>query len=87
MNQSNKLKKKSTNGIQFTVRLKKKEYAIERKIFTQQNHIVKRIGKVRIGKTTNNVGSNINLFRNKHVATKQNNVPQQKVITPSDDPT
>ena len=26
-------------------------------------------------------------IRNKHVATKQDNVPQQKVIKPSDDPT
>ena len=33
MNYYNKLKqKKSTNGIQFKVRLKKKEYEIERKI-------------------------------------------------------
>ena len=38
-------------------------------------------------KKTNNVGRNIIFFRNKHVATKQDNVPQQKVITPSDDPT
>ena len=77
MNYSNKLKqKKSTNGIQFKVRLKKKSKQQKEKYNNTTKNIVERTGKVRIGKTTNNVGSNIIVFRNKHVVTKQNNVPQ-----------
>ena len=84
--QQNK-KKINTNGIQFKLRLKKKEFEIERKILKKKKtNIVERIGIVRNSKKTNNVGSNKNLFRNKHVATKKDNVPQQKVVTPSDDP-
>ena len=77
MNYSNKLKqKKSTNGIQFKVRLKKKSKQQKGKYNNTTKNIVERTGKVRICKTRNNVGRNIIFFRNKHVVTKQNNVPQ-----------
>ena len=55
---------------------------------TKQQNIIERTGTLRKSKNTTNVGSNINNFyRSKHVATKKDNVPQQTVITPSDDPT
>ena len=55
---------------------------------TKQQNIIERTGIVRKSKKTTNVGSNINNFyRSKHVATKKDNVPQQTVMTPSDDPT
>ena len=85
--QQNKPKEKhKRDSIQITTKEKRVRNRKEN-IKTQQTNIVERTGIVRNSKKTNNVGSNINCFRNKHVATKQNNVSQQKVITPSDDQT
>ena len=55
---------------------------------TKTQNITERIGTVRKSKKTSNVESNTNKrYSSKHVATKKDNVPQQTVITPSDDPT
>ena len=59
--QQTKKKKYKRDSIQSTTKEKRVRNRKEN-IITQQNHIVKRIGKVRIGKTTNNVGSNIICF-------------------------
>ena len=54
----------------------------------QQQNILEWTGIVRNSKNTIHVCSNINQFcSTNHVETKHDNVPQQKVIKPSDDPT
>ena len=85
--QQNKIiEKHKRDSIQITT--KEKRVRNKKEIIkTQQTNIVERTGTVRNSKTTNNVGRNIIFFRNKNLATKQDNVPQQKVITLSDDPT
>ena len=55
---------------------------------THQQNIVERTGIVRNSKNTIHVCSSINKFcSTNHVEAKHDNVPQQKVIQPSDDPT
>ena len=84
--QQNKTKEKyKRDSIQITTKEKRVRNRKEN-IKKKQTNIVERIGIVRNSKKTNNVGRNIIVFRNKHVATKQDNVPQKKVVTPSDDP-
>ena len=85
--QQKKTKEKyKRDSIQITTKEKRVRNRKEN-IKIQQINIVERTGTVRNSKKTNNVGRNVIFFRNKHVATKQDNIPQQKIITPSDDPT
>ena len=54
----------------------------------QQQNILERTGVVRNSKNTIHACSNINQFcSTNHVETKHDNVPQQKVIKPTNDPT
>ena len=75
------------DSIKVTTTAKSTHYIRKQKQTKQQN-VIERTGTVRKSKNTTTVGRNIyNFYRSKHEATKKDNVPQQTVITPSDDST